>query len=98
GSAHGNQGVASTERRITVGWMQTTTLLILGASGDLAARLLLPALGELLQQEPDREIRLLGAGADDWTPERWQQTVATAFAASDAAGELHRVADTGYTR
>ena len=37
-----------------------TTLLILGASGDLTSRLLLPALGQLLTLEPHRRIRLRG--------------------------------------
>ncbi|MGZ8804752.1 MAG: glucose-6-phosphate dehydrogenase, partial [Microbacterium sp.] len=44
----------------------TTTLIVLGASGDLASRLLLPALGQLLTREPERSIRLVGAGMDDW--------------------------------
>ena len=42
---------------------QDTTLAILGASGDLAGRLLLPALGELLAEERDRRLHLVGAGS-----------------------------------
>jgi len=75
-----------------------TTLLILGASGDLAARLLLPALGQLLGREPDREVRLLGAGAEDWDAERWRETVARAFVAGGARAELDRVEDSRYRR
>ena len=37
--------------------MANVTLLILGASGDLSSRLLLPALGQLLSRETDRRIR-----------------------------------------
>ncbi|HLU62934.1 MAG TPA: hypothetical protein VKY66_00255, partial [Protaetiibacter sp.] len=37
---------------------QETTLAILGASGDLTQRLLLPALAELLTQERDRRVHL----------------------------------------
>ena len=43
-----------------------TTLVVFGATGDLASRLLLPALGELLVAEPDRRVRLIGAGVEDW--------------------------------
>lgn len=75
-----------------------TTLLILGASGDLTSRLLLPALGQLLQREPDREVVLLGAGSDDWDDERWRAAVASAFAESDAVAQVDRVAGTTYTR
>ena len=53
-----------------------TTLCILGASGDLASRLLLPALGQLLAAEPTREVRLLGAGQDDWSDAQWRDWTA----------------------
>ncbi|MFQ4149994.1 hypothetical protein AAGW05_15100 [Arthrobacter sp. LAPM80] len=33
---------------------QISTILILGARGDLAGRLLLPAVGQLLMMEPGR--------------------------------------------
>jgi len=87
-----------TSTRITVGRMATTTLLILGASGDLTSRLLLPALGQLLSREPDRELALRGAGSDDWSDERWRQTVAEAFATAGAGAQVERVADTSYVR
>lgn len=41
--------------------MTDTTLLILGASGDLTRRLLLPGIGSLLEREPDRPVRIVGA-------------------------------------
>ena len=37
------------------------TLVILGASGDLTRRLLLPGLGTLLREEPERRVRVVGA-------------------------------------
>jgi glucose-6-phosphate 1-dehydrogenase len=63
-----------------------TTLLILGASGDLSFRLLLPALGQLLTEQPEREIELLGAGIEDWDDTHWRQTVSASFATTKAAG------------
>ncbi|WP_298861474.1 glucose-6-phosphate dehydrogenase [uncultured Microbacterium sp.] len=78
--------------------MSTTTLLILGASGDLTSRLLLPAIGQLLRREPDRKLALHGAGSDDWSQEKWQQTVQTSFGSSDAADQVSRVDGTTYTK
>ncbi len=63
------------------------TLLILGASGDLANRLLLPALGRLLTSaEGPPTLTLVGAGSEDWTDEVWRQRVRAAFATVDADG------------
>ena len=39
---------------------ESVTLVILGASGDLTHRLLLPGLGTLLRAKPDYDIRLIG--------------------------------------
>ncbi|MEN2738799.1 glucose-6-phosphate dehydrogenase [Microbacterium sp. X-17] len=75
-----------------------TTLLILGASGDLTSRLLLPALGQLLSRQPDRDVRLLGAGMDDWTDDHWRQTVRNAFDSADADAAYATVSDTTYHR
>ncbi|MDQ4213443.1 glucose-6-phosphate dehydrogenase [Microbacterium capsulatum] len=75
-----------------------TTLLILGASGDLTSRLLLPAIAQLLQRQPDRELVLRGAGSDDWSDERWQEAVRTAFAAEDAGDQQERIAGTTYVQ
>src|SRR4051812_46323080 len=51
------------------------TLLILGASGDLTARLLLPGLAGLLASGGVRDSRLtlIGSGAEDWDDERWRK-------------------------
>jgi len=73
------------------------TLLILGASGDLTGRLLLPGLGKLIAQGRTRGLKVVGAGPGDWDGERWRKRVQEAFDgctanASDAGGrELRRV-------
>lgn len=36
------------------------TLVILGASGDLTQRLLLPGIGSMLKQQPERDLRIIG--------------------------------------
>jgi glucose-6-phosphate 1-dehydrogenase len=61
------------------------TLLILGASGDLTGRLLLPGLARLVAKGRAGGLNLVGAGSDPWSPEEWQDRVHTAFA--DAAGQ-----------
>ena len=79
---------------------QTTvkTLLILGASGDLTGRLLLPGLARLAARGRADGLTLVGAGSDPWTREQWLERVETSFADSnsqaDAAGkrELKRIA------
>ncbi|NLG54702.1 MAG: glucose-6-phosphate dehydrogenase, partial [Rhodococcus sp.] len=76
--------------------MATTTLLILGASGDLTSRLLLPALGQLLKRQSDRQLNLVGAGSDDWSTEKWRGTVAKQFAEAHAETETSRVIGTTY--
>ncbi len=62
------------------------TLVILGASGDLSSRLLLPAVGQLLTNHPERRFRLVGAGAEEWTDARWRSVVRTAFETVKASG------------
>ncbi|MCK6079339.1 glucose-6-phosphate dehydrogenase [Microbacterium sp. EYE_5] len=75
-----------------------TTLLILGASGDLTSRLLLPALGQLLSREPGRRVRLAGAGMEDWSEEQWRDTVRRSFATTDADAAFEAVSATTYTQ
>ncbi|MFD1213046.1 glucose-6-phosphate dehydrogenase [Arthrobacter sp. GCM10027362] len=55
------------------------TLLILGASGDLTGRLLLPGLGKLLALGRTTGLQLVGAASDDWTQQQWKDRVAAAF-------------------
>jgi glucose-6-phosphate 1-dehydrogenase len=62
------------------------TLLILGASGDLTARLLLPGLGGLLGSGAGEGLSLVGAGVDDWDDERWRKRVAESFATVGGGG------------
>jgi glucose-6-phosphate 1-dehydrogenase len=64
------------------------TLLVLGAAGDLTARLLLPGLGTLLARgECAGDLLLLGSGRDDWGDDRWRDLVERAFAAAGAGGD-----------
>ncbi|AMB58070.1 glucose-6-phosphate dehydrogenase [Microterricola viridarii] len=62
------------------------TLIILGASGDLTARLLLPALGQLLTRDPGRSLHLLGADRRQLGRADWLARVKGSFAEADAAG------------
>lgn len=56
------------------------TLLLFGASGDLAGRLLMPAFGQLLDEEEDRRhVVLVGAGSEDWDDQTWKEKVKSAF-------------------
>ncbi|MGN6272310.1 MAG: glucose-6-phosphate dehydrogenase [Protaetiibacter sp.] len=68
-----------------------TTLAILGASGDLAGRLLLPALGELLEEEPERTVHLIGAGSSAMEEGAWHDRVAETFRSVGAEKALDRV-------
>lgn len=64
----------------------TTTLLILGASGDLASRLLMPGLGGLLTVQPERRVQLVGAGVESYSDSEWRDRVATAMKTGEASG------------
>lgn len=77
---------------------EPTTLIILGASGDLTSRLLLPALGQLLVREPERRIHLRGAGIDDWDDARWRDVVRASFATTNSQAAFDAVASTTYTK
>jgi glucose-6-phosphate 1-dehydrogenase len=75
------------------------TLLVLGASGDLTGRLLLPGIGGLLATGAAPGLTLIGSGSDDWDDERWRERVRTAFSAADASDAVQRVAhETRYLR
>jgi glucose-6-phosphate 1-dehydrogenase len=62
------------------------TLLILGASGDLTARLLLPGFGSLIADQPEKDLLLIGSGMNDWDDERWRGVVSKSFAEDGASG------------
>lgn len=70
------------------------TLVILGASGDLTARLLLPGLGQLLVDQPDLDIDLVGVGGMPMTQAQWRKRVRDSFklGGSDVA-KLAKVID-----
>src|SRR3954452_24109100 len=63
------------------------TLVILGASGDLTSRLLLPAIGQLLTGQPDRAFTLIGSSSDDLDDDAWRSLVKKSFATVDAKGK-----------
>lgn len=74
------------------------TLVILGATGDLTSRLLLPALGQLLDDEPDRHVRLLGAGVDEVSEAKWRSHVGEAFGPEAGERALKIAKSTTYRR
>jgi glucose-6-phosphate 1-dehydrogenase len=74
-----------------------TTLLILGASGDLASRLLLPAVAQLMQRDEDLDLDLRGAGDDPWDDRHWRSVVRTAFDAAGCSDAFSRISSTHYT-
>lgn len=75
--------------RSNVGHMTTTptTLILLGGSGDLSSRLLLPALGQLVTQQPKRRVQLIGVGTDDMSDDDWRDIVTSSFSTTDSAGD-----------
>jgi glucose-6-phosphate 1-dehydrogenase len=68
------------------------TLLVLGASGDLTARLLLPGVAGLLASGGGAGLSLIGSGVDDWDDEQWRKRVLTSFSAADPVPAVQRVA------
>lgn len=79
------------------GVADAVNLVILGASGDLTHRLLLPGLGTLLKAEPKRAVHLVGAAADDLTQEQWRQRVRDAIRASGCDSTVIETITTGTT-
>lgn len=73
-----------------------STLVIIGASGDLTARLLLPALAELLRAQPDRRVHLVGVGRTELSDAQWRRRVRDAFRTADAEESLTALASTPY--
>ncbi|GAB3605924.1 glucose-6-phosphate dehydrogenase [Conyzicola nivalis] len=56
------------------------TLIVLGAGGDLASRLLLPGLASLLASPRGEAVQLIGVDRGEVTDAAWQSTVSAAFA------------------
>jgi len=70
-------------------------LVILGASGDLTHRLLLPGLGTLLKADHGITVHLIGAGAEDWDQSHWCETVKAALNEGGcSADELQTILET----
>ncbi|MBM6621211.1 glucose-6-phosphate dehydrogenase [Micrococcaceae bacterium RIT802] len=75
------------------------TLLILGASGDLTGRLLLPGLAQLIATGREADLVLVGAGSTDFSEQDWKDRVSGVFdearkkATGDGGAYLDRIAD-----
>ncbi|MDO5738998.1 MAG: glucose-6-phosphate dehydrogenase [Ornithinimicrobium sp.] len=67
---------------------QPTTLLILGASGDLTQRLLLPGLGTLFKEEPQRAVTVVGADRLELSDDDWRSRVRGAMAQAQLPDDL----------
>jgi len=63
------------------------TFLILGASGDLTARLLLPGLASLVESGQAGDVLLVGSSVEDWSDAEWRDRVRDSFREAGAAGE-----------
>ncbi len=61
------------------------TLVIFGAGGDLARRLLLPGLGQLLDSSRGHDLRLIGVGFDPMTDADWRKRVLDSFSAGGSS-------------
>ncbi|MDO5495699.1 MAG: glucose-6-phosphate dehydrogenase [bacterium] len=58
----------------------SVTLVILGATGDLTTRLLLPGLGTLLRNRRAYDVRLIGASNEEISQDEWKARVSEALA------------------
>lgn len=90
----------TTKTRRGRGRAQERTLVILGASGDLTTRLLLPGLATLLGNEPQRRVRVLGAAIDDFSASEWTKRVRSSLTAAKVEKEVRDriLARTAYRR
>ncbi|MFP5290530.1 MAG: glucose-6-phosphate dehydrogenase [Actinomycetes bacterium] len=61
------------------------SLIILGATGDLAERLLLPGLASLLAAGRAHRVQLIGAGGSDWSDDRWRDLLRSTL--GESAGD-----------
>jgi glucose-6-phosphate 1-dehydrogenase len=82
-AAHGIRTFRDERRGRRMSDQPTTTLLILGASGDLTSRLLLPGLGTLLAVEPERRVRVVGADRSELSTDAWHDKIRTAMAGAE---------------
>ena len=67
------------------------TLLILGGTGDLSHRLLLPGLARLIARGRAPGLVVVGSGSRDWTQQDWMLRITDSFSTEyDAAGRQAR--------
>ncbi|NED65442.1 glucose-6-phosphate dehydrogenase, partial [Streptomyces sp. SID10244] len=69
---------------------------MLGATGDLTSRLLLPALEQLLALEPERDVRLVGVGRREVSDDQWRDRVREAFGDGPAPAAARLADSTTY--
>jgi glucose-6-phosphate 1-dehydrogenase len=76
------------------------TLLILGASGDLTRRLLLPGFGALVAAGQADSTLLLGTGNDELDQQEWKARVSAAFSKAGLEGPSTEsvIEETSYTK
>lgn len=76
------------------------TLVIFGAGGDLAKRLLLPGLGQLVDSGRNDPFTLIGVGQDALSTSSWRSRVKKSFESSGATGAKATAlaAETDYIR
>ena len=55
------------------------TLVVLGASGDLAARLLFPALLSLEYRERLEDLKIIGYARQEWTTDQFHENLRAAI-------------------
>lgn len=65
---------------------------MLGAGGDLTARLLLPGIAGLLADGGAPGLSLVGSGVDEWDDEHWRERVRGSFSAAGPAEAVEKVA------
>ena len=64
----------------TLASMARPTLVVIGASGDLAARLIFPALLRLEYRERLEDLRIIGYARQEWTTDQFHENLRAAIA------------------
>jgi glucose-6-phosphate 1-dehydrogenase len=68
--------------------MGSPTLVVLGASGDLAARLLFPALLSLERRERLEDLHVVGYARQEWSTDQFHENLRAAM--SDHIGDVEK--------
>ena len=74
------------------------TLVILGASGDLTSRLLLPGLASLLESSRGSSLNLIGVDRGEVSPSDWRSMVSEAFSTTPSTLATAVVGSTRYIK